>query len=303
MIPSYGKLYNVGKREVANIFDGPVVIQEKVDGSQFSFMRMDDYEDGTRRVLFRSKGRMLEGQVGQFLPAQEAVLANAHLLRPGWIYRGEYLQKPKHNVLAYDRVPRNHVILFDVIDHEGQVRVLDQFVPREYKGDVRDKFAFEAVPTLYVGRISRVEELDELLNTKSILGGQLVEGVVIKNYAMRQEDGSPVMAKYVSKRFREVAGSRHKAVTGLNPIEALANKYKSEARFHKAVQHLRDDGKLTGSMKDIGPLLGELARDLHEEEGETIREEAFKIVWKQVVRKAQEGLATWYEQQLATEEG
>lgn len=35
-IPSYPKIYAVGHREVRDIFRFPVLVQEKIDGSQFS---------------------------------------------------------------------------------------------------------------------------------------------------------------------------------------------------------------------------------------------------------------------------
>ena len=41
-------------------------------------------------------------------------LFNEGLLAPGVTYYGEYLQKPKHNTLCYDRVPKDNIIIFDV---------------------------------------------------------------------------------------------------------------------------------------------------------------------------------------------
>lgn len=34
---SYPKVYALGHPALAGLFDGPVIVQEKVDGSQFSF--------------------------------------------------------------------------------------------------------------------------------------------------------------------------------------------------------------------------------------------------------------------------
>lgn len=38
---SYPKIWNVGHAAVATMFDHPVLVEEKVDGSQFSFGRFD----------------------------------------------------------------------------------------------------------------------------------------------------------------------------------------------------------------------------------------------------------------------
>ena len=48
---SYPSIYNLGHKAVVDILNWPVMVQEKVDGSQFSF-GVDD--DGS--ILIRSKG-------------------------------------------------------------------------------------------------------------------------------------------------------------------------------------------------------------------------------------------------------
>jgi ATP-dependent RNA circularization protein (DNA/RNA ligase family) len=37
MILSYPSIYALGHRAIRELFDGPVVVEEKIDGSQFSF--------------------------------------------------------------------------------------------------------------------------------------------------------------------------------------------------------------------------------------------------------------------------
>jgi hypothetical protein len=82
-----------------------VLVEEKVDGSQFSFGRFG----GELRV--RSKGRQFDPDAADKLFAS-AVAHVAQLdLRDGYTYRGEVLSKPKHNVLAYGRVPAGNVII------------------------------------------------------------------------------------------------------------------------------------------------------------------------------------------------
>lgn len=65
------------------------------------------------------------------------------------------------------------------------------------------------------------------------------------------------------------------------------------------MQHLRDEGKLLDAPQDIGPLLRELSRDLLEEEGETIREDLFRMHVKDLLRTAGRGLPEWYKERLA----
>jgi len=56
MINSYPKIYNLGHRAVREIFEEAVIFQEKVDGSQISFM-----VDDTGMPHARSKRQTLRG--------------------------------------------------------------------------------------------------------------------------------------------------------------------------------------------------------------------------------------------------
>ena len=50
-IPSYPSIYALGHRAIAEILSSPVVIEEKIDGSQFSMCRTDGV------LSCRSKGK------------------------------------------------------------------------------------------------------------------------------------------------------------------------------------------------------------------------------------------------------
>ena len=52
---------------------------------------------------------------GMFKTGVEQIKSIQHLLTPNWIYRGEYLSKPKHNTLCYDRVPEKNIIIYDIV--------------------------------------------------------------------------------------------------------------------------------------------------------------------------------------------
>ena len=111
---SYGSIYNVGHPAASELFNGPVTIEEKVDGSQFSFGIFDG------EVKVRSKGQQLvvDAPEKMFTKAVEQVLARQELLHDGWTYRAEYLRSPKHNTLKYDRHPNGHLVIFDIATSE-----------------------------------------------------------------------------------------------------------------------------------------------------------------------------------------
>lgn len=297
---SYPKVWALGNRNIKDIYQGTFHIEEKIDGSQFSF--------GLRNgeVCIRSKGAkiLLDNPPKMFQQGVGTVLALKDKLKEGWTYRSEYLSKPKHNCLTYERIPYKHIILYDVEDPDGN--------PVEYgvKQQIALELGLEVVP-LILGRVNfnpdslvnqfSLELFTELLKKESILGGTTIEGFVVKNYGRcTLEEGKYMCGKYVSEAFKEKNQKGDiktvKAVEDI--IDILGNQLRTEARWEKAVQHLRDSGNLEDDPKDIGKLLKELHQDTLVEESDYIKEQLFQWAWKSVMRKVQYGFAEWYKKKL-----
>ena len=274
---SYPKILNLGHKYLEHLFSDQVIIEEKVDGSQFSFgVRADG------NVFYHSKGREIFKPVSDklFNAAVEYVDSIAGLLVPGWTYRGEVLCRPKHNTLCYDRTPKHNIIIFDIDKGE------EAYVTWLEKRDIAHSLDLEVVPLLGGGLINNIEALKSLLQTKSILGGTSVEGIVIKNYHRFGIDGKAVMGKWVREEFKEMNAGKWKKSNPntLDILGELINTYKSPARWEKAIQHFRDAGKLTGELKDIGPLIGEISEDVKTECAEEIKDKLFKYAWPKSAR-------------------
>jgi hypothetical protein len=145
-----------------------------------------------------------------------------------------------------------------------------------------------------------VEVIDRYMKTLSCLGGQPIEGIVFKNYQRFGKDGKALMGKHVSEAFREVhKGAWKESNPGrADVIERLITSLRTPARFQKAVQHLREQGSLEGTPRDIGALIQEARRDIEEEAREYIAEELLKHFLPQVLRGATAGLPEWYKREL-----
>lgn len=287
---SYPKVYNLGHSNITELFDGEVIVEEKVDGSQLSFGRFGD------RIRIRSKGREfdIEAPDNLFAEAAESVRALAPKLREGWTYRGEYLKRPRHNGLHYDRIPEQHIMLFDInTGHET-------YLGYEEKAEEADRIGLEVVPLIRKGRVEHANELFEFMDRVSVLGGQKIEGLVAKNYARFGRDGKALMGKHVSEEFKEVQSKQWKRdhPTQGDIVRALIEEYRSPARWQKAVQHLRERGELEQSPKDIGALMREVQADIEEECKDEILEKLWSKFRKQVMRGAARGLPEWYKQKL-----
>lgn len=291
MIKSFPKIFQIGQRYIVDIFDGEVEITEKIDGSQFNFGKING------ELFCRSKGceQIIDAPDKMFKIATEYVLSVKDKIKDNTIYHCEYLNKPKHNVLCYNRVPKNNLIMFGVSTSS------EEFI-RNYK-ECADGLDLETVPIIFKGTIKNVEELLEMLNNKSILGEVDIEGIVVKNYNKDLIVGDrpiPIMCgKYVSEKFKEVHQSKRKGEhTSKGKWEIIKESFRTEARWSKAVAHLRDDGKLEQSPRDIGNLMKEVKRDIIDEEKENIKNHLWKEFGEEVLRSSIRGLPEWYKQEL-----
>lgn len=268
---NYSKPRRLGDKFLGNLFDGtPVLVQEKVDGSQISF----GVRDG--KLFMKSRTRMLDVEnntTGLFARGIKAVKAVQHLLEEGYTYRGEYLNSEKHNVIRYGRIPTNHIILFDV--DRGEQKYFNQIGIER----IAKELGFEAVPMLAMWSAQPTHWMcEDTLKTRSVLSGSepvLIEGFVMKNY--NQSDGHSdkvLMGKYVNDEFME--NSARKGRTRKTPnvlANSIAEDYITEARYRKAIQHLREDGvELSNSMRDMPLLIKEVSTDLYEECYEEIKD-------------------------------
>jgi len=296
-------IFNLGHRAVADLFTVPVQVQEKVDGSFFAFGLYEEqvtseYTNAAHYELkIRSKGAMMipDAPQAMFKSATEAVQKRQHLLKPGWQYRGEILCKPKHNALAYDRTPKDNIILFDVLTDEEVYLTYD-----ELKAEA-ERLGLEVVPQLFSGMITTAEELRKFLDRESILGGQKIEGVVVKPLnPLYGPDKKMLFGKFVSEAFKEV---HRKAWGESNPgpkdiILQLGERYATQARWQKALIHLQEEGVITDSPKDIGLLIKAVAPDVLKECEEEIKEALFKYAWPHISRMVTRGLPDWYKNLL-----
>lgn len=290
-ISSYPTVFAIGHRAISDIFSGPVIVEEKIDGSQFSFGVVNG------EFVCRSHGKQMivDAPESMFVKAVETVKGLQPKLKEGWIYRGEYLEKPKHNTLCYSRTPNHNIIIFDIMTAP------ETYLEYDEKKWEASEIGLECVPLLYSGKVENFEMFSAFLDTTSILGGTKIEGVVIKNYALFTMEKKPAMGKYVSEVFKEVHNKdwKDRNPTGKDMVLILTEKYRSEARWQKSVIHMKEAGTLDGSPKDIGPLMREVPADVLKECQEEIKEALFKHFWPQIQRGITRGLPEWYKEELA----
>jgi len=291
---SYPKVYNLGHRAIRDLFFGDVVVQEKVDGSQFSFGIVDG------QLQCRSRGRMIPdlddaGKLfaGAIATARDA--ADRNLLMEGAIYRGEAMMGPRHNVLTYERAPRGNFVLFDV-----DTDVEDRCDHREVLEAVAEALQCEITPEHYRGPIDDLEAIKALIEKGSFLGGPM-EGLVFKNYDRFGVDGKMLMGKYVTDAFREAhkQDPNWKPRTNAGIIEQIGEVFRHERRWEKSIERLRDSGELEGSPRDIGPLIRDIQGDVLAEEYHAIAKMFMDYYAKDIRGAVIKGFPQWYKERLA----
>lgn len=286
---TYPKVKHMGDRDLAEMEGAPyLIVQEKIDGSQMNWC-WD--EDGKLHV--RSKGAwQLGGPENRVMPDALFLKAINHLaevgetvpgLRDVW-FSGEAVTSPKHNRIAYERTPKGFIVLFDAYGYAASL--VPQFAKDMGLEPVRRLMDLIA-PSLW--REHGPVLLEEIT---PMLGGKLAEGVVLKH-----PHRPDLVGKLVRPEFREIDNSKYKT-TGKDAVAEITEALNTEARFEKAVQHLRDDGLLKGSPQDIGPLMKEVARDILDEATEEIKNMLWDRFGKDIRRNLGRGLPEWYKERL-----
>lgn len=270
-IPSYGRIPRLGNKEATGVFLGEISVQEKYDGSQITFGIVDgEVVVQSRKIDVTNspdkRFRMIAARIKRMDLPDNAIM------------RGEFLYTEKHNRIKYGRIPLNNIVVFDVFS--------DGYCPPQAVINVADFLGFEPVKELYRGPGEDCPDIEELTQQPSSLGGAM-EGVVIKNLTNGRR------AKYVRKEFQEVTTPREKKPNE-QPLEYIASVFQNEARWRKAVEHLRDEELLVGNQTDIGLLIRELHRDFDEE----CVDEAKDLLWaayrKHLLKRITVGFADWY---------
>jgi hypothetical protein len=283
-------------------------VQEKLDGSQFTFVLNPDYnpeDPKSPQLLFYNKGGAINPTNKIFLKAMNMlnVLAKTGRMSSQYVYHGEAICSTNHGVVKYERVPKYYVVLYDLTTLDGKYQH-----PATMKAEAT-RLGLEAAPVLYFNfdrSISPYEVCQRLVDEiaagkiKSMLGGT-PEGVVLKHESFVSR-GKTVATKLklVTPAFREShAMKQHKEqATPASSIEEIGKAYSLEARFHKSYQHLRDAGKLKHVMEDVIKIKEELDDDLERE----CRDEIMMYLWAElapyVKRACRTGFDDWYKNKL-----
>jgi hypothetical protein len=300
---AYQKIQQSYKEEVQDIWKGNIIVEEKIDGSQFR-VKIDvngvisygsHHQEGD---MVDSMFKLATTQAEEMF--KDLAVKNNHTIITMFC---EYLSKPKQNTISYSRVPEKNLILFDLM-------LGGRYMSRKIKENfVKTIPGLEIVPLLWEGRGSDFtdEIKTTLLKSKSCLGHQAgydrIEGVVVKNYDQYYDvnkypymQGMWLCLKIVNETFQEKNKVENPGVKG--KFQILKDRYNTGARWKKAVQHLREKGDILDDMKDMAKIIPEVKSDLILEEKETIKGELWELYSHEIIGNSVRGLPEWYKKEL-----
>lgn len=283
----FPKVLGLGQPLLAEIFDDPVDLTSKIDGSQCRInLTESNVQCGSKNVDIADDK--------MFTIAYEQ--ANRIWVDNKWKEWGsditlftEFLNKLKHNVLSYNRVPLNNIYLFGALI-DGKHIQTEKLIELAHDLNIEPPHIIASQI-----KIDNPDDLNKYLETESVLGGTRVEGIVIRNSyksyppllisTMAFMD-YPLVGKLVRDDFKERlnkewSGKRQRE----EPITKITAEFLTEARFHKAIQHLEETGKITYEMNNLKDIIPEFYNDLLDEEKDEIIKVVMASFWKPLKRK------------------
>jgi len=252
-------IYNKkGSDFVNQLFNQYVTINEKMDGSAFSFER--DKETGKFKFYRRDQRNpitMVDRTLMKYYekPIQYIESLPPHVLEKmprGWRFGLEYFANNKPVEITYDRLPKNNLILSYVHEMDGGDKIKKTIQDKDELDNWADLLGVERPPIVFQGHLSEDQKssLMDFLNSsqkdlidkfktdsfvrfiiktlnpsleKTALNNDLdkdVEGIVFR-FGDNEKDGETVLAKMVDPIFTEIAKAKASERSTRKPSDFL----------------------------------------------------------------------------------
>ncbi len=252
-------LYNKkGKDFVDNLLNSYVTVNEKMDGSAFIFER--DQDTGKFNFYKRDQRNPITLVDRTLMKYYEKPINYIESLPPhiiqkiprGWRFGLEYFSNPNPVEIAYDRVPKNNLILSYVHRKDESGKVGGTIQDKQELDNWADLLGVERPPIIFQGRLSE-DQKDEILNflrtpfedlvkeykTRSfvafiigVLNPELkttalnkdlekpIEGIVFR-FGEKDSQQEPILSKMVDPVFTELAKNKAKKKREDKPSDFL----------------------------------------------------------------------------------
>lgn len=307
-IPPYWKSKNHYDPDAANFFkDTILTVEEKIDGSQFSFGHLPNMY-GRYNLVAKSKNANLDTthpMNDMFAPAIKHILSKQwyNIIPKDVVLRAEALSSVKHNRITYGRTPLGHCVVFGAEDLTTG-RQVPEHVWRTIASELglETVMRFVSINTKDLTYQQIIDSVLKYMECTSALGNSKIEGVVLKRERdhILTQDGVPIFVKVVSEAFREIQSVPKQKAEQNDIIGEIVDMVKLDAVYFKAIQHMQESTGLTYTNSDIGPLINQIKKEVVED----LKEPAKDLLWqwaeKQVLTGCVTPFAKFYQNYLST---
>jgi len=280
-----------------------IVLEEKIDGSnfriginkdgtvQFGSRTQDETDDSFSKKTFRPIIDYVTKHMDSWNVREKMMNTLESMEYDSIIIFGEYLSKPRHSTLYYERIPKNYLAVFDIAAiRDGTFTMLHPEC--ELFDSIVKLMDFDKVPILFSGKSEcAMQDLftwaREEHKVESYLGGQMREGVIFKNYepyhdgefwqSLGEETILP-MVKFVREEFKEAlsgVANKDKTKKGSADIDEIVQyimeSYITKGRVQKSIMKLEEQhGRGKIDRQYTGSVIGDVFQDILAEQKEEI---------------------------------
>lgn len=241
---------------------GKIVIWEKLDGANASFMR-----DGDKVVCYSRTTQLFGGKESNLGGFYEWVQENikAEDLIEGYIYFGEWMNR--HKIDYGEHLKK--FFMFDVYSN-----IIDSYQDLEVIKLEAERLGLSLAPIFYEGDYVSEEHIQSFVGKSMLAPDGVGEGVVVKNYNYTDKFGNQLFTKIVTKAFQETNGAKVREMKAKpDPVAQFVNDTVTEARVEKILHKLVDEGKLKEdyAIEDMNEILKALGSSVYDD---VMKEEA-----------------------------
>jgi len=180
-------LYKKDPKYVEKLLDKDLTCEEQLDGSRFSaelndadefkFFKRNDSAPITK--IDRTLARYYEKAISHFSSFTDEKLAG---IPSGWRFGFEYFPNLNPVRTAYERMPKNNLVLTDITVRDPNGKVIDIISDKETLNKWADYLEVEPSPILFKGKLNK-EQLDKILDYLNTPQDEILKKFKIENFA------------------------------------------------------------------------------------------------------------------------
>jgi hypothetical protein len=180
-------LYKEDPKFVENLLDSEIEVEEKLNGSRFSFelVNGDEFKFYKRNdsapitKIDRTLARYYEKAISHFEAFPEEKLEQ---IPDGWRFGFEYFPNLMPVRISYDRMPLNNLVLTEITIRDPQGKILEVISDKETLDNWAEILEVESPPIIFKGKLSP-EQKKKILTYLHTPSDEVLKKFKVENFA------------------------------------------------------------------------------------------------------------------------